>query len=343
MEPFTHALTSLTASGALRGRLPRFGTSLLIVSGVAPDLDYASYFAGPSSFLSLHRSAFHSIAGAAAMISALAGLFCVLDRKWPSKKRHKRQAAPLKLASALALCSIGVAGHDLLDLASGEGIQLLWPFRGHWFRWDLAAGFDPWILILLITGLLIPQLFQLVGEEVGARRKRATGSGTAVATLLLLFSYLGVRAYLHRQAVERMLSGEYHGREPLSAGAFPSSSDPLEWRGIVATDTTLEEIDVSLAPGADFNPDRSLRHYKPADSEQLELAENTATARRFLNYAEYPLASVARREDGYRVEVRDLRFAAGDDDPANIIVRADLSGSFKILRDQLLYAFSGNN
>jgi membrane-bound metal-dependent hydrolase YbcI (DUF457 family) len=315
----------------------------LILSGVAPDLDYASYFLGPSSFLSLHRSAFHSIAGAAAMSSALAGLFYALDRKWPPKKSHKRQAPPLKLASALALCAIGVAGHDLLDLASAEGIQLLWPFQAHWSRWDLAASFDPWILILLIAGLLIPQLFRLVGEEVGAPRKRTTGTGAAVATLLLLSSYLGARAYLHWRAVEMMLSSEYHGREPLSVGAFPSSSDPFDWRGIVSTDNTLEEIDVSLASGADFNPDRSLKHYKPADSEELEIAENTATARRFLKYAEYPLASVARREDGYRVELRDLRFPAGDEDPANIIARADLSGSFQIIRDQLLYAFSENN
>ena len=39
MEPFTHAFTSLALARAGGRRLPRFGTAMLVVSGLAPDLD----------------------------------------------------------------------------------------------------------------------------------------------------------------------------------------------------------------------------------------------------------------------------------------------------------------
>ena len=314
---------------------------MLIASGLAPDLDYASYLAGPAAFLRFHRTALHSIAGAGVVSCALALFSCALDRKWPPAKSTKKRPAPTTLAPALVLCAFGVIGHELLDLASGEGIQLLWPFHAHWYRWDLAESFDPWVLIVLVAGLLIPQLFGLVREEVGARNKPGAGSGAALATLLLLLAYLGGRAYFHSRAVDTLLSAEYHAREPLSAGAFPSSGNPLEWRGVVATDGTLEELDVSLAPGADFNPDRSLTHYKPQDSPQLQRAEKTLEAQRFLAYAEFPLASATRHEDGYRVEFRDLRFPAGDQSVENMMLGVDLDASARVVRMELRYVSSG--
>jgi hypothetical protein len=70
--------------------------------------------------------------------------------------------------------------------------------------------------------------------------------------------------------------------------------------------------------------------------------EKTISARRFLKYANFPLASVSRREDGYRFELRDLRFPASDASPANIIVRIDLDGAFHVISEEYLYAASSN-
>jgi membrane-bound metal-dependent hydrolase YbcI (DUF457 family) len=341
LEPVTQALTSFALARALQPRLPRFGTALLIAAGLAPDLDYAGYFAGPRAFLALHRTALHSIPGAAVLACALAWLFCFFEKRWPPPKTARKSPLPLKFAPALALCALAFAAHDLLDFATGEGLQLLWPFHVQWLRGNLAENFDPWILVLLIAGLLIPQLFALVREEIGSRKKRS-GSGAAVAVLLLLAAYLGARAYFHGRALDLLLSSEYHGRVALSAGAFPSSANPLDWRGIVSTDTTLEELDVNLASASDFNPDRSLTHYKPPDSPALQAAQRTPAAERFLRYAQFPLASMVRREDGFRVELRDLRFASGDASFANITVRADLNASSLVTRAQLLYASSNN-
>jgi len=321
--------------------LPRFGTTMMIVAGVAPDLDYASYFAGAGAFLRYHRTLLHSIPAAALLSCAVAGAFLLLaNKKKGAKDSPKRD--PLTFATAFTACAVGAGGHILLDLASGEGMQLLWPFRVHWTAGGLVANFDPWVLVLLLAGLLIPQLFRLVGDEIGARRKGAQGAGAAIFTLLLLAVYLGSRADLHSRATGLLLSSEYHRREPLAAGAFPSSVNPLDWRGVVATDNAIEEVDVPLGTRADLRPEASLTRYKPQESPALDASQKTSAAQAFLKYAEFPLASVSRHEDGYRFELRDARFPDADTSPANIVVRVDINGSYQVTRQEFRYASSSN-
>jgi membrane-bound metal-dependent hydrolase YbcI (DUF457 family) len=316
---------------------------MLITSGLLPDLDYVSYIAGPAAFMQFHRTALHSIAGSAAMACVVAGAFCVLDRKMPPQKLPQRKTfAPLGFGVALAICAIGAAGHLILDVASGVGVQLLWPFRTHWSSWDLAANLDPWILFLLVAGLLLPLLFKLVSEEVGERKKGSGGNG-AIIVLLLLVVYFGVRARLHGEAIDLLLSREYHGRVALSAGAFPESSAPFRWRGVVVTDNTIEEVPVPLGPGEEFDPNNSVTHYKAEDSPALDIGEKTAAAVKFLAYASLPLASVHRREAGYRFEVHDLRFAADDFEPANVFLRIDFDSNLQIRNEESHFASSPND
>jgi membrane-bound metal-dependent hydrolase YbcI (DUF457 family) len=341
VEPFTHAFTSLAIAQAGKDRLPRFGTAMLIVSGVAPDLDYASYIFGPEAFLRFHRTALHSLAGAAVTAGAVAAAFYLADRRMPPKKNIQvRAPRPLTLLAALATCAVGVAGHILLDLASGIGVQLLWPFRRHWSAWDLVTNFDLWILVLLALGLLLPLLLRMVNEEVGARKRGRGSSAAGVVTLVLVAVYLGELANLHSRAIDLLLASEYHGRVALSAGAFPESSSPFDWHGVVVTDDTMEEVEVPLGPGREFDPHMSETHFKPEESPALDAAENTDAATRFLTYARFPFATVRPLEGDYRVEIHDLRFPPDDTEPANIFVRVDVSGEIQIRRQSFRFASS---
>lgn len=339
MEIATQALTSIVIARAARKRLPQYGTAILAASAIAPDLDYASYFGGASAFLRFNRTLLHSIPSAAALACAIAAGFWWLARK---RSQTRRSDAPFTLASALAAAALGISVHLLLDLASGTGARLLWPFSQRWSAWDLAANLDPWILILLAAGLLLPLLFRLVSEEIGDRKRATRGRGGAILTLALLATYLAARASLHSRAVELLLSRDYHARTPLAAGAFPSASSPFVWRGVVTTDNTIEEVEVSLAAGAEFDPEHSLTRYKPDDSPALAAAQNTAVTKGFLSYARFPLASVVRREETYRFEVHDARFASGDTSAANMFVRVELSSDLKIQKEELLFAGSPN-
>jgi hypothetical protein len=315
---------------------------MLVVSGLAADLDSASYFGGPEAFLRFSRTVLHSIPGSTVLAFAVAGAFCSLDKRLRRRSLKKNPVLPLAFGAALALCAVGAAGHLLLDLASGVGVRLLWPVRAHWYEWDLAANLDPWILALLVAGTLLPQLFTLVNEEVGDRKKRTGTSPAAIVTLLLLVAYFGGRAILHGRAIGLLLSREYRGREPLSAGAFPTSSDPFDWRGAVVTDNTIEELHVPVGPGDDFDPDRSLTHFKPDASPALDAGQRTPAAQTFLTYARFPLASVTGRPDGYRFELRDLRFPPDDPSPSNIICRVDFDSGLQIKRQEFRYAASPN-
>jgi membrane-bound metal-dependent hydrolase YbcI (DUF457 family) len=341
VEPFTHACSSLALARAGQRRLPRFGALMMVVSGITPDLDYASYLGGASAFLQFHRTVLHSVLGTGLLISVIAGAFCLLDRRMPLEKSVPMRS-PLGFGPALAVCALGAIGHVLLDLVSGVGVELLWPFRVHWYGRALVANFDPWVLTLLVAGLLLPLLFKLVNEEVTSGQKAPSGRPSAVITLVLVVGYLGLRAHLHGEAVDLLLSREYHGRIALAGEAFPEVFSPFSWRGIAVTDDTLEEVEVTPTRPDEFDSNNSVTRYKPQDSPALEVAEKSADAARFLVYARVPIASVRRIEDDYRVEVRDARFPDNDDDPANIVLRVDLASNFQIRRDELLFASSAN-
>jgi len=304
---------------------------MMVVSGIAPDLDYASYLGGAGAFLRWHRAVLHSVLGSGLMVGAIAGAFLLLNRRIPSKK-------PFRFGLALAVCALGAAGHLLLDFVSGVGVQFLWPFRVRWYGRDLATNFDPWVLVLLVVGLLLPLLFKLVNEEVTSGRKRRSGAPSAIVTLALLAAYFGLRAQWRGEAVDLLLSREYHGRVALAGYAFPEVSSPLNWRGIVVTDDTVEEMEVSPTRAEEFDSNSSVTRYKPQDSPALEIAEKSAAAAKFLEYARVPIASVRRVEGDYRVDVRDARFPEEDDEAANVILRVDLSSNLELRREELLFA-----
>lgn len=334
MEPATHALVSLALSRAGLDRATRLATPLLIVSGMAADLDLLSYFGGAGAFLRIHGTLFHSLLGSAALMCILAGLACLADRRWHAKSNPPA----LRFSSALLVCAIGGASHLLLDLCGSHPIRILWPFSNRWRAWDFAPLVDPWLLFLLLAGLLVPALFRLISEEIGDRKKARRTPRGAMLTLILVAAYLGGRGYLHSRAVDILLSREYHGSWPLAAGAFPSSASPLEWRGVVSTDNTLESVGVSFAPGSQFDPDRSLTHYKPEASPALHAAERTETAQRFVAYARFPLATLDRLEDAYRFELRDLRSPAQSPGFGDIIAIVDLDAQLRVTREEFRFA-----
>lgn len=339
MEPFTHAFTSIALSQTQRNRLPRFGMLMLVAGGVAPDIDSIGWFFGPNAFFRLHRALFHSILGGFVLACILAYIFVDVDKGIPFTHPQKKKPAPVTFRVALLFCGVGVLAHIGLDLLSTVGVQLFWPFYGRFYGTDLTVNLDFWMLAILVMGLLFPLLIRIVNEEIGTKKKqRGNVSVAAVVTFALLAAYLGGRAGLRARAVHLLLYRDYFGREANSAQAYPTLTSPFMWRGVVDTDDAMEVIEVPVLQGDQFENMRSIQFFKPPESPELKATQATSCAKRFMLYASDPIAKTDMREDDYRVEIRDLRFAPDDTSPENLICRVQFNSLLKKRYEKYVFA-----
>ena len=314
---------------------------MLLVSGVAPDLDWLSYLFGPAIYLRFHQSLLHSFLGAALLIIVLAVAFVAIDRRH-LRRMHQRDVAPLRFGPALAVCAIGVALHLVLDAATAIGFQPLWPFRIHWLALDWTPRFEIWIVLILAAALLIPELINMVSEEIGEHRSAPRGILAGCIGLAVLFLYIGVRGMLQNRATTLLDSREYQGLAPLAVGAFPTTS-PFTWRGIASTEQSLVEVDVPFMPGELFDPERSVPHAKPDESSAIDVASSAPVARAFLSFARFPLASVTTTDIGARVRFRDLRFEYSDKSPDNLAVEIVVLTNGQIIDQTVYYNAEGHS
>jgi inner membrane protein len=301
MDPVTHALTSIALGRAGFNKMARMATPMLLVSGLAADMDWVTRLIGPSAFLRGHRTATDSLVGTIAIIALVSAGFWLVGQKIPKMA--------VAIIPALVVSTVGAGVHLCLDLLNGYGVKLLWPFRPAWYAWDIADTVDAWIIFLLLCGLLLPDLFRLILEEIGAKSKQRGRRG-AIVGLVLVVLFVAGRAFAHQRAVALLDSREYRGQAPLAVGAFPKPSNPLVWSGVVETDNALFNVDVPLAPGLVFDPDLADVHYKPDPSLALNNAVSSAVGTEYLAYARFPLANVEPAGDGYEVRIRDMRFAS---------------------------------
>lgn len=308
-------------------RQTRLATTMILIAGLAADLDWLTYWAGPRAFMLGHRTFLHSVLGALAIAVLMASIFWVIGRTF--------FAGQVSIAAALMACGIGSMGHLVIDLANPWGLKLFWPISEKWMGWDLVNEVDPWLLAILASGLLLPILFRLIGEEIGARKK-SSGTVGAILTLALAFGYLGGRAALHHNALTILRSRIYRGEVAKAVEALPQSANPFTWSGIVETEGAIHEIEVSTL-GAPFDPDQAKTQYKPEPSPALEGAMRSSVAAEFLKFARFPKAAVEPTETGYRVRLSDLRFSASRASQRSPVAVIDLDKQARVIRETLQF------
>jgi inner membrane protein len=329
MEPVTHALTSIALGRAGLDKITRTATPMLLVSGLIADVDWVTRLGGADAFLRGHRTVTHSLAGTAAIVAAVAATSWFTGRKYPK--------FAVGILPALAICMIGAGAHLLLDMLNGYGVKLLWPFSAKWYAWDLADSVDSWILFFLLVGLLIPELFRLVLEEIGSRPKRRGRQRGAIFGLVFVGLVIAGRSFARQRAIALLDSRDYRGQTPLLVAAFPKPSNPLFWSGVVETDNALINLEVPLGPGRAFDPELADVHFKPEPSVTLKNAVSSTTAIEFLNFARFPLASVQHEGDGFQVRLRDMRFASELAGRRGLIAVIHLNAQSLVISEHLEY------
>lgn len=319
MDPLTHALASFTLQRAAFPRLSRAATISVVFAGTIADADLLSAYFGPSAYLAFDRTYFHSLP--AALVFALLATvpFFFLKPKSPDNPIPHATIFIAALAAALL--------HLALDACQTSGIQLLWPFSSRRFALDWLPSLDLWILGILLAGILLPLLAGLVTEEIGARRKGPRGRIGATLAFGALIAYLALRIVLHGDAIAALESRTYRGELPRRVAAFAESSSPFRWRGIVETERALHDVEVPVGPGADFDPSFAITTYKPEPSPALDAARNSVLARRFLQVARFPKASVEQTPSGFRIILRDYPYTLGYDTwQVQAVIDTDPSG-----------------
>ncbi len=327
MDPLTHIVVNTAASRAGLNKISRLAAPMLIVTSVAADLDGLTALAGARAFLQGHRTITDSLCGAAGIAILTALCFTIATRKHPS--------SPIRFSRALVICLIGAALHVLFDLTNSYGVKLFWPFSEKWYALDSISEFDVILLVILAAGILLPMLFRLVGEEIGARRK-TRGVFSAVFALVLVFAYVGARYVLHERAVTLINSRLYEGAAPLSVGAFPDSPSPFRWAGVIITDAKSLRAEVPVIIGT-YDPFAAKPFYRPEESPALDAARASSTATLFLRFARFPRAVIEHNDRGYHVEITDMRFEIGSPPGHSMAAVIDLDDQARVIREELKF------
>jgi membrane-bound metal-dependent hydrolase YbcI (DUF457 family) len=320
MDPLTHALASYALKRAAFPRVARGATIATLIAGTVADIDLLSVYIGPSAFLTFYRTYCHSVL-AALLFSVLITLPFLLRKSASTEKR----TIPFAIFAAALAASIL---HLLLDLCQSAGMELFWPVAKRSLALDWVAHVDLWMLGILLAGILLPMLSGLVTEEIGGKSKGPRGRVGASVALATLVFYICLRFVLHGNALAALESRSYRGESIRKTAAFAEPTSPFRWHGIVETESALHDVELEAGIGASFDPDSAMTSYKPESSPALDAARGTAVARRFLQVARFPKATVEKTPQGFHVVLRAFPYGreAMSGPRVHAVIETDSSG-----------------
>jgi inner membrane protein len=294
MDLVTHALAGLAVARAGRFWTGPAAVPVAVLGAVAPDIDVLAGLAGPAAYLDWRRTVTHSWIVAPVLALAVAGA--------------ARFFRPLPWLTAWMAAWAGIASHILLDAATVRGVAWLWPASAAWFGRDWTVTGDPWPGLILSLAVIAPFLSALVSGEIGARP--SPGVGWAVAALLGVCGYFGLRAQLHGEAIAALNSRIYGGRAAYRLAALPDAWNPFAWEGLVDDRVAPRRIPVNLR--AEFDPDAGETFFPPENRAAVEAVQRGPLYARLRPHVSWPRWQVIPFGSGVEVRLEELRlgFAA---------------------------------
>jgi inner membrane protein len=290
MDNVCHTLVgaALGESG-LKSRT-RFGNPALMIAANLPDIDALGFVFG-MPLVAFRRGWTHGVLAQALLPIAFTLLVVMIDRWRPPR----RQGAPrARVGALLVLSYLGVLSHVGLDLLNTYGVRLLMPFSDRWFYGDAVFIIDPWLWLMLGTGVVLA--------------RRLARVDAARAAVMLAIIYIAVMVGSAR-AARGIVQAEWRSGSrgtPRALMAGPAPINPLRKSIIVragegyVTGTfqwwPLEvRFDPALVPSNEEHP-AAVR------------ASHTPVFRPILTWARFPHYEVEPVEAGTRVTLSDMRF-----------------------------------
>ena len=310
MEPLTHLLTGACLGRSGFNRKTALATATMIIAAELPDVDFAWWFKGPVSYFAHHRGFTHTLLGAPVMAGATLALMYLYDRFW-RRRRLKPGALPVRWGYLYLLALLADLSHILLDFTNNYGVRPFAPLNWRWYSWDIVFIYDPVLWVVLFLGLVMPSLFGLISQEIGARQRGPRGRGGAVFALVCIVVFYGLRDYEHRRAVTALDSLTYHDEQAKRVSAFPYAGNPFLWHGVAETEDFFDMVEVDTSRGEVDPQGRERVQYKPEETPVTLAAKKSYAGQVYLSWAQYPIAEVEKRNGpagGYLVRFYDLRY-----------------------------------
>jgi inner membrane protein len=311
LDPVTHFLFGSVMSRAGLNRKTGLATAVLTLSAEAPDIDVVTLFGGPVLGFGTHRGITHTFIGIPFIAAATLGLVYLWYLGMRRFGREPKLPPDWKLLYLYSL--IGGFSHILLDFTNNYGVRPLSPFLHRWYSWDIVFIVEPLIIGTLFLALVMPWFFGLVGSEVGARRNKFPGRGSAIAALVLVGVVWWVRDFNHRRAITLLQQQNYteSNEEPLRVSASPVMLNPFSWRGIVETQTALITLPVDTWNNQVDPRQEAVTRYKPEENRFTLTAKASPLGRVFLDWSRHPYTEIFLPDKpggDTVVRIRDLRF-----------------------------------
>jgi membrane-bound metal-dependent hydrolase YbcI (DUF457 family) len=322
-------MASFALSRAIFPRAPRLLWAWTIPAGVIADVDAFSAFITPSAYLNWYRTYTHSLL--ASLIVAF--IFSAGYRVW----------APRDLISRLSAATVFVAVllaqwlHLAMDAAQWQGVGLFWPVNSARIAKDWLPTIDPWIVTILVAAIVLPEFFHLIGSEIGAKDKRPRGFVGAIVGLVMVVSYIGLRAELHATAIAQMQNRSYAAELPRQVAAFSDFVSLVTWHGVADTESALHLVTVHINSSRPSSLDPGINLFKPEANPLLQAAQGTEAAKYFLRVARFPKATVQKMDTGSEVQIRDLCYAAAGEVKREPMVTVDFDPSGKIISEEIAW------
>lgn len=310
MEPVTHFLTGACIGRAGFNRTTAYATLVTTLAAEFPDIDIMFDLGGPLVSFQHHRGFTHSLAGlpfnAAIVLAAVYGW-----HRWRAA-RGRTTILPTRWGLLYIYGVIAGLSHLLLDFTNNYGLRPFAPFNWRWYSWDIVFIIEPFMLAVLLLGLLMPAVFSLVGQEVAGRKEQFRGRGGAMFALICIALMWGVRDFYHRKAVTALENQSYNGEDPKRVAAMPFPLNPFRWAGVIETENTFQTMEVDALNGIVDPEERAEVFGKPEETPVTLAAKKSWVGRVYLSWAKFPLVEsepVQEPPGGHLVRFRDLRFS----------------------------------
>lgn len=328
MEPVTHFLTGACLGRSGFNRKTAYATLAMTLAAEAPDLDVLWGYRGPVAELQHHRGWTHSFVGAPVVALATVGFVWLLHR-W----RKKEPIIPPRWGWLFFGAWIAATSHILLDYTVNYGVRPFFPFSEKWYAWSIVFIVDPWLLLALTLALLLPAILALADREIGARRKAFRGRGWAVAALVFMVLYWGLRNAERDHALALIRTGSYTRESLIRVAAEPHIANPFQWRMLMETKDYFQTAEVYTI-GDVVNTDTYADViYKPPVTPAVAAAKQSYLGQVYLDWGKWPLVqdqgtvqapgADPPQPGWHAVEFQDLRFGST---PLGTSGRSPLSG-----------------